>query len=150
MHRYVDADLMFQNERQRQGTWLAITQAITDKDNINFGWAHAFRTPGDPCQHNDCTLATPDGQGVFAPNHNASNMLTVAYKREIYPGLQWYIDYAATLNESSAHYDLGAGGRGVTTDCHDAFSQLGGIGSAPRTWTGCVVQGASTGIKYNF
>jgi predicted porin len=150
MHRYVPADLQFQNERQRQGTWLALTQDVTERDNINFGWAHAFKTPGDPCQHNDCTLQTSDGMGVYAPNANQSDMITAAWKHTIAQGWLWYVDYAATINGPSAHYDLGAGGRGVTTDCHDAFSQLGGVGSAPRTWTGCLVQGVSTGIRYNF
>jgi predicted porin len=157
MHRYVDADLQFQNERQRNGTWLAVTQALSERDNINFGWAHAFRTPGDPGQHNDATLTTGDvgsaGPTAFAPNHNAADMLTVAYKREIYSGLTWYIDYAATINQSSAHYDLGAGGRGVTTDCHDANSNPtsgGGIGGNPHCWTGGLLQGVSTGIRYNF
>jgi hypothetical protein len=158
MHRYVPSDLQFQNERQRNGTWLAVTQALSEKDNINFGWAHAFRTPGDPGQHNDATLTTGDCTGLggctaFAPNHNAADMLTVAYKREIYSGLTWYIDYAATINQASAHYDLGAGGRGVTTDCHDANSSPtsgGGIGGNPHCWTGGLLQGVSTGIRYNF
>jgi hypothetical protein len=65
----------------------------------------------------------------------------------------WYIDYAATINGPSAHYDLGAGGRGVTTDCHDANStptSSGGIGANPHCWTGGHLQGISTGIRYNF
>jgi predicted porin len=157
LHRYVDADLQFQNERQRDGTWLALTQQITEKDNISFGWAHAFRTPGDPGQHNDALLTTGDvgfgGATAFASNHNAADLLTVAYKREIYPGLMWYIDYAATINEGSAHYDLGAGGRSITTDCHDANSNPtsgGGIGANPHCFAGGLLQGVSTGIRYNF
>jgi predicted porin len=153
MHRYVPAILQFQNERQRDGTWLAVTQQLGERDSINFGWAHAFRAKGDPGQHNDGSRSDDTGAGganAFAPNNNAADMLTVAYKREIYPGLMWYIDYAATINESSAHFDLGAGGRGVTTDCHDAFAALGGIGSNPHCWTGGLLQGVSTGIRYNF
>ena len=157
MHRYVPAELQFQNERTRDGTWLAITQDLTPKDNISFGWAHAFHTPGDPGQHNDATLTTGDsgsaGLTAFAPNQNQADMFTTAYKHYIKPGLMWYIDYAATINGPSAHYDLGAGGRGVTTDCHDANSNptsSGGIGANPHCWTGGHLQGISTGIRYNF
>jgi predicted porin len=153
LHRYVPSSLAFQNERQRNGTWLAITQDITPKDNISFGWAHAFKTPGDPGQHNDATLTADGGLATFAPNNNQADMLTTAFKHTIRPGLMWYIDYAATLNGPSAHYDLGAGGRGVTTDCHDANSSptsSGGINANPHCWTGSTLQGVSTGIRYNF
>jgi predicted porin len=157
MHRYVPAALDFQNERTRNGTWLAITQDLTPSDNVAFGWAHAFHTPGDPGQHNDGTLTTGDvgagGPTAFAPNDNQADMFTVAYKHFFKPGLMWYIDYAATINGPSAHYDLGAGGRGVTTDCHDANSSPtsgGGIGANPHCWTGGHLQGLSTGIRYNF
>jgi predicted porin len=153
LHRYVSSDLAFQNERQRNGTWLALTQEFTERDNVSFGWAHAFKTPGDPGQHNDATLLTVVPGGAFAPNDNAADMLTVAYKHTISPGWLWYIDYAATINGPSAHYDLGAGGRGVTIDCHDANSSPtagGGIGSNPHCWTGGLLQGVSTGLRYNF
>jgi predicted porin len=157
MHRYVPAELQFQNERTRDGTWLAITQDLTRSDNVAFGWAHAFHTPGDPGQHNDGTLTTGDagfgGPTAFAPNKNQADMFTTAYKHIIKPGLMWYVDYAATINGPSAHYDLGAGGRGVTTDCHDANSNPtsgGGIGANPHCWTGGHLQGISTGIRYNF
>ena len=157
MHRYVPSSLAFQNERQRDGTWLAITQDLTAKDQIAFGWAHAFRTPGDPGQHNDATLTTGDvgsaGPTAFAPNQNQADMLTAAWKHTIIPGLMWYVDYAATINGPSAHFDLGAGGRGVTTDCHDANSSPtsgGGIGANPHCWTGGLLQGVSTGLRYNF
>ena len=53
MTRKLPAALEFQNERQRNGTWLAVTQTLTPRDNVNLGWAHAGRTPGDPGgQHN--------------------------------------------------------------------------------------------------
>ena len=153
MHRYVPAALSFQNERQRNGTWLAITQDLHENDSISFGWAHAFRTPGDPGQHNDGTLTNDGGLTSFAPNHNQADMFTTAYKHTIKPGLMWYVDYATTINGPSAHYDLGAGGRGVTTDCHDANSNPtsgGGILANPHCWTGGHLQGISTGIRYNF
>jgi len=36
------------NERQRSGFWLAATQKVTANDDVNIGWAHAGKTPGDP------------------------------------------------------------------------------------------------------
>jgi hypothetical protein len=66
----------------------------------------------------------------------------------------WYVDYAATHNHHDAHYDLGAGGRSVTTDCHDASnpdaSGFDPNGNGPHCWAGGNLQGASVGMKYAF
>ena len=69
--RNVPAYLEYQNERQRSGTWLVLTQALTEKDVVSAGWAHAGDTPGDVGTHN-----TPGGAN---PN-NQANMYTVAWK----------------------------------------------------------------------
>jgi predicted porin len=149
MHRYLSSDLKFQNERQRYGTWLVVTQKLSEADRLHFGWAHAFRTPGDPGQHNDSTLTTADG-ATFAPTHNQSDMLTLAYMHTFARNLTWYVDAAATLNGPSAHFDLGAGGRGVTTDCHDAFSTSSGYVATPRCYTGTTLVGVSSGLRWTF
>ncbi len=155
MHRYVPADLAFQNERQRNGTWLFVSQDLTAADSIHFGWAHAFRTPGDPGQHNsgtiviDPTASTPPP--VFASNNNQADMLTASYKHKFSENLTWYTAVAATFNGPSAHYDLGAGGRGVTTDCHDASGADGGnVFGNPHCFTGTTLVGVSTGIQWRF
>ncbi len=44
LHRYVPADLEFQNERQRLGTWFVASQQLNKTTSLHFGWAHAFRT----------------------------------------------------------------------------------------------------------
>jgi predicted porin len=150
MHRYVSADIAFQNERQRYGTWFFVSQELSPVDSLHFGWAHAFKTPGDPGQHNDGTLVTADGLGAYAPNDNSADMVTAAWKRKFSENLTWYTDVAATFNGPSAHYDLGAGGRGVTTDCHDAFSTSGGAFSTPHCYTGTTIVGASTGLQWKF
>lgn len=148
MHRYVPSDLSFQNERQRLGTWFFVSQQLTDADSVHFGWAHAFRTPGDPGQHNTATQTTAAGY-AYGSNHNQADMLTIAYKHQFGPSLTWYIDAAATVNGSSAHYDLGAGGRGVTTDCHDANGAAGGsVLSSPQCWAGQTLVGVSTGLRW--
>jgi len=149
LHRYVPNDLEFQNERQRYGTWFVVSQQITDIDSIHFGWAHAFRTPGDPGQHNDSTLTTADG-ATYATNNNSANMFTIAFKHMLSPNLTWYTDWAVTMNGPSAHFDLGAGGRAVTTDCHDANGATGGNLSTPHCWTGQTLMGVSTGLKWTF
>jgi predicted porin len=160
LHRNDPADLMFQNERTRNGTWLFATQELTPSDSISVGWAHAFATPGDPGQHNSATLSTntgqggfilpSDGVGTFAPNDNSADMITSTYKHKFGQNLTWYTAVAVTMNGPSAHYDLGAGGHGLTTDCHDAFDATGGIASNPHCYTGTVLGGVSTGIQWRF
>jgi predicted porin len=160
MHRYVPQFLQFQNERTRNGTWVFATQELTPADSVSFGWAHAFKTPGDIGQHNSAVCVTntgvcgftlpSDGQGVFAPNDNQADMLTANYKHKFSPNLTWYTAVAVTLNGPVAHYDLGAGGHGVTTDCHDAFAASGGLSANPHCFTGTVLAGASTGIQWRF
>ena len=143
MRRKLNADMMFQNERQRNGFWFAATQDFTPKDNFSIGWAHAGATPGDP-----------GGQHNYNPTSvaNYADMFTAAWKHRFDKNLYWYFDAADTINHGNAHYDLGAGGRGVTTDCHDgttqAFIDYGSAG--PTTWGGCHEIGVSTGLHYTF
>ena len=153
MHRYVPADLAFQNERQRNGTWLFVSQDLTPQDSIHFGWAHAFKAQGDPGQHNDATLLahTPDGDVFVAPNNNQADMVTASLKHKFSENLTWYTAVAATFNGPSAHFDLGAGGRGVTTDCHDASDASGDANiSNPHCFAGTTIVGVSTGIQWRF
>jgi predicted porin len=149
MHRYVPADLDFQNERTRYGTWLVVSQEMSPADSLHFGWAHAFKTPGDPGQHNDATLTNPDNMS-YAPNENQADMVTAAWKHKYSENLTWYTNVAATFNGPSAHYDLGAGGRSVTTDCHDANDAPGGLTSNAHCWTGTTIVGVSTGMQWKF
>lgn len=143
MRRNIPAYLAEQNERSRNGYWLALTQDLTADDSLSFGWAHANATPGDPGQHN---TSAADGIGTSNPD-NGANMYTVAYKHKIDKQTTWYADYAVTVNRPLAHYDLGAGGRGVTTDCHDGQTIASG---APNCYAGGHVQGVSAGVNYKF
>ena len=79
-------------------------------------------------------------------------MYTAAWKHKFDKQLYWYVDWAVTVNHGNVHYDLGAGGRNLTTDCHDGthtpvtdYSSFG-----PTTWGGCRIEGFSTGINYKF
>src|SRR5664280_695944 len=157
LHRYVPASLDFQNERTRYGTWLVVSQDLTPMDSLHFGWAHAFRSPGNPGQHNDSTLTTGDRNTLpttdlmaYGPTQNQADMVTAAWKHKYSENLTWYTTAAATFNGPDAHYDLGAGGRAVTTDCHDATGASGGIISNPHCWTGTTIVGVSTGLQWKF
>jgi predicted porin len=150
LKRDIDSALDSQNERTRSGYWLALSQGITSKDSVHFGWAHANRTPGDPGQHNTLPLV---GIGTANPD-NAGNMFTLAWKHQMDKNMSIYADWAETINHKEAHFDLGAGGHGVTTDCHDASNPDGTgfdpAGGAPRCWAGGHLKGISVGMKYVF
>ena len=150
IHRDVPAELQFINERQRNDTWLFVTQELTPNDSASFGWAHAFAANGDPGQHNSASLTTADGAAAYAANDNSADMLTANYKHKFGPNLTWYTAVATTINGPSAHYDMGAGGHGITTDCHSAYGATGGLTSNPHCWTGTTLAGVSTGIQWRF
>jgi predicted porin len=154
LHRYVSPLIAFQNERQRNGTWAFLTQELTPVDSVSFGWGHAFKAVGDPGQHNSVASATVvipgTGGAAAASNNNAADEFSANYKHKFGPNLTWYTVIAATVNGPNAHYDLGAGGRGVTTDCHDAFGATGGFASQPHCYVGPVLAGVSTGIQWRF
>ena len=147
--RKIPSDLEFQNERTRNNaTWLALTQVLTEKDNVSFGWGHAGKTPGDPGQHNTSGGPNPD---------NSANLYSLAWRHMIDKSITLYADWAMTANHHDAHYDLGAGGHGVTTDCHDsspmaAFDPTtGGVSNdGPHCFAGGRLQGVSVGVNYRF
>lgn len=154
LHRYVPGYLEFQNERQRTGYWLEATQHISKIGDLSAGWAHADRTPGDPGQHNDSLELPPLGQpgdSVGGPHvNNTANMFTVGLMHPLGTGLSIYTDWALLLNGPYAHYALGAGGRAITYDCHDASDATGGESSNPHCWTGGHPQAVSLGLRYKF
>lgn len=143
MERKIPAALEFQNERQRNGTWLALTQKLTANDNVNLGWAHAGRTPGDP-----------GGQHNYNPNStdNTADMISFAYKHSFDKQLYWYADIAETINNGNAHYDLGAGSHGIKTDCHDGTTTpiIDYTSAGNTTWGGCRPKAISVGVNYKF
>jgi predicted porin len=152
MKRDLPSYLDYQNERTRKGYWLALVQEITPRDNLSVGWAHADASPGDPGQHNTTGGANPD---------NAANMYTLAYKHHLDPKTYWYATVAETVNHRDSHYDLGAGGRAITTDCHDALqlaafdptanNGAGGVtGDGPHCFAGGTLKGVSLGLDYSF
>jgi predicted porin len=145
MKRKVPDIMQFQNERQRTGDWLALDYTLNGgADRVAVGWAHAGASVGDP-----------GGQHNFDPNfvgQNEANMYTIAWWHKIDKQLTWYLNYADTVNDHNAHYDIGAGTHGIKTDCHDAthamFIDYSSFG--PTTWGGCHEMGVSTGVNFKF
>jgi len=145
MHRNIPQFMAFQNERQRTGDWLALDYVFNGgRDRVALGWAHAGASVGDPGgQHN----YNPNGIG-----ENQANMYTFGSWHKLDKQLTAYLDFADTVNNGNAHYDIGAGGHGIKTDCHDAthatFIDYSSAG--PTTWGGCHPLGVSTGINFKF
>ena len=135
------------DERSRKAYWLLVSQAITPKDVLHFGYGHASKSPGSLGEHNIQTTQNAD---------NASNMYTALYRHAIDSQTSWYFVYATQVNHSAGHYDLGAGGRANTTDCHDG-SQIASAnpdpnspGGGPFCYTGGKLQAVSLGMTYKF
>jgi predicted porin len=123
------------NERQRNGSWLALTQKFGGDDEFNLGWGHAGKTPGQP---------GGASAGVLGPGgsvDNASDLFTVGYKHHWDKRANWYAVYAMQKNKAGGHYDLGSSGHGITTDCKDAVGFC---------FTGETLQGVSVGMMYSF
>ena len=152
MHRYVPSIIQFQNERTRTGVWFVVSQQLTHADSVHFGWARANPTPGDPGQHNTANFDVGNGGTAGGPNpDNEANMYTAAIKHQLNPNVLLYLAWAMTVNHPFAHYDLGAGGRAVTTDCHDAsLPASGDTQSNPRCWAGGKLVGFSMGLNGRF
>jgi predicted porin len=148
--RKLPSDLAFQDERTRHNaTWLALTQVLTDKDNVSFGWGHAGKSEGVLGVHN--TAGDPNNFD------NSANLYSLAWRHALDKSTTFYADWAMTANHADAHYDLGAGGHGVTTDCHDstplaAFDPTtGGVtNGGPHCFAGSKLQGVSVGVNYKF
>jgi hypothetical protein len=151
MYRNVPSYLQAQNERQRSGFWLTAVQDLPGANQVAVGWARANAAQGDAAgQHNyDSTIAT---------GSSTANMYTITGIHQVDRNLSFYANYAATINNGNAHYDMGAGGHGITTDCHDSgvsgnnsgAPANGGITGGPQCWGGTHIQGVSVGMRYRF
>lgn len=142
LERDVPAFLQYQNERTRNGSWVVVSQDLPGDNSISLGWAHAGATPGDTGQHNTSVGPNPP---------NTTNMFTLAGFHKIDANLSVYANYAVTINGANAHYDLGAGSHGVTTDCHDGNDDAAGnFYSNPHCWAGGRLEGISIGTRYRF
>jgi predicted porin len=143
-----DVPYHYFDERSRKAFWLLLSQGLTDADMLHLGYAHANKSPGSLGEHNIETTSHAD---------NATDMFTGMLRHVVDAQVSFYVVYAVQANHGAAHYDLGAGGRAITTDCHDG-SQLAAVNGAdgtfsaggPFCYAGGTVQAASAGMTYRF
>ena len=88
---------------------------------------------------------------------NSSNMYSFTWKHKIDKSTMLYVAAAMHDNHADAHYDLGAGGHGVTTDCHDSAPTAsfdpttgGVVNDGPHCYAGGKLKAVSVGAVYNF
>ena len=144
MRRDIPAVLDFQNERSRNGYWLVLMQDLPGANQLNLGFAHAGNPVGDAGGQHNFNQSLTD---------SSADMYTIALVHQVDRNLSFWGNFADTINHGNAHYDLGAGGHGIKTDCHDTggpISASGGITGNPQCWGGNHVQGFSAGMKYRF
>jgi len=102
---------------------VAAVSEATKADSFHIGYAHAFKSPGSLGEHNIET--TPDADQLVEHVH-----------RDVPPcrrrDSQLLLRLRAAGKHATAHYDLGAGGRSITTDCHDG-SQIAAVNGADGT-----------------
>jgi len=139
------------DERTHTATWLAVTQGITRNDDLNFGWAHAGKTPGQPDQGVQDRFGNANGPG---PSDNSANLLAAGYKHRFGDNrTTWYLVYARLKNDYWAHYSLGAGGHGLPTRNYVGDKFIGGCldgGNCGPPFTGNTAQAFSIGMTYDY
>lgn len=139
------------NERTHTATWLALTQKLTAYDDLNFGWAHAGKTPGQPIG------GVEDKYGNDAPSgssDNGANLYSIGYKhRFLDKRTTTYLTYSRLVNDYWGHYSLGAGGHGLPTRNYVGDKFIGGCqdgGVCGPPFSGNTAQGLSLGLTYDF
>jgi predicted porin len=139
------------DERTHTATWLAVTQHFTAMDDLNLGWAHAGRTPGQPDQGIQDRFGNANGPG---PSDNSANLYAIGYKHKFNDNrTTWYVVYARLKNDYWAHYSLGAGGHGLPTRNYVGDKFIGGCqdgGNCGPPFTGNTAQAFSVGMTYNY
>jgi hypothetical protein len=139
------------DERTHTATWLAATQSVTPDDDLNFGWAHAGKTPGQPDQ------GVEDRDGISATpgsSDNSANLYSIGYKhRFLDKRTTVYFTYSRLDNDHWAHYSLGAGGHGLPTRNYVGDKFIGGCqdgGVCGPPFAGNTAQAVSLGLTYDF
>lgn len=127
-----------QDERTRNSTWLALTQKVTPQDDLNFGWAHAGRTPGEP----NGSPNNVDGRvAPIGPVNNSANEYSIGFKHHFDKKSTVYVVASDLKNGEWSHFAMGPGGHGIPTRNKDG---------AGDTFSGANVKGVSVGVTYNF
>jgi hypothetical protein len=139
------------DERTHTATWLALTQSLTAFDDLNLGWAHVGRTPGQPDQGVQDKFGNA---AVPGSSDNEANLFTVGLKhRFIDKRTTAYFTYSSLVNGYWAHYSLGAGGHGLPTRNYVGDKFVGGCqagGNCGPPFAGNTAQAVSFGLTYDF
>jgi len=138
------------DERTRTSTWFALTQHLTPMDDLNFGWAHAGHTPGQPIGG----IQDRNGNAAPAgPSANGADLLSIGYKHHFDKRTTWYATYSHLKNEQWGHYSLGAGGHGLPTRNFVGDKFIGGCqdgGNCGPPFGGNTAQAFSLGMTYDY
>ena len=138
------------NERSHTATWLAVTQGLSPKDDLNLAWGHVGHTPGQPA---DSVQDSNGNTNPTGPSDNGANLYDIGWKHHFDPKTSIYFVYARLVNEHWAHYSLGAGGHGLPTRNYVGDKFIGGCadgGNCGPPFTGNTAQGFSLGMIYDF
>ena len=139
------------DERTHTATWLALTQKMTAYDDLNFGWAHAGRTPGQPVGGVEDKYGNDAPAG---PSKNGANLYSIGYKHRFLDNrTTTYLTYSRLVNEYWGHYSLGAGGHGLPTRNYVGDKFIGGCqdgGVCGPPFSGNTAQALSVGLTHDF
>ena len=139
------------DERTHTATWLALTQGLTAFDDLNLGWAHAGRTPGQPVAGVQDKFGNPAPAGS---SNNEANLYTIGLKhRFVDRRTTAYLTYSSLVNAYWAHYSLGAGGHGLPTRNYVGDKFVGGCqtgGNCGPPFAGNNAEAVSVGVTYDF
>ena len=139
------------DERTHTATWLALTQRFSKYDDLNFGWARAGKTPGQPDQGIQDRFGNANGPGK---SDNGANLYSIGYKHRFLDNRTTaYLTFSRLKNEYWAHYSLGAGGHGLPTRNYVGDKFIGGCldgGNCGPPFAGNTAEAVSLGLTYDY
>jgi predicted porin len=139
------------DERSHNATWFAVTQRLGPLDDLNFGWARAGKTPGQPEAGVQDHLGNDNPPGK---SDNGANLYSFGYKHRFQDNRATaYLTISRLKNDYWAHYSLGAGGHGLPTRNYTGDKFIGGCqdgGVCGPPFTGNTAEAVSLGMTYDF
>jgi predicted porin len=139
------------DERTHTATWLALTQRITPYDDLNLGWAHAGKTPGQPDSGVQDRFGNANGPGR---SDNGANLYSIGFKHRFHDNrTTTYLTFSRLKNGYWGHYSLGAGGHGLPTRNYVGDKFIGGCldgGNCGPPFAGNTAEAVSVGLTYDY
>jgi predicted porin len=142
------------DERSRDTVYASATWRATEKDDVSFAYAHAFKTPGSPLVNStvNFNVITPP-QGLLCPltpsptssasnnNDDAADLFSFGLRHYFSPAVSVYAVTAYQHNHACGHFTLGAGGHGISIAQRNQFNE---------TFVGKDLAGISIGTTFRF